>query len=44
MTIGPILMGAFLDLSGSYLISYSMIGITCVAGVVWSAVVVGRKR
>jgi MFS family permease len=44
MTLGPIVMGAFLDLSGSYLMAFGAIGIASVAGVVWSAMVVGQAK
>jgi MFS family permease len=44
MTLGPIVMGFFLDLSSSYLFAYAAIAVAGVIGVVWSRLVVGRVR
>jgi len=44
MTAGPMVMGAMIDLSGSYAVSFLLMGAAAVAGVVWAMLAFGGKN
>lgn len=44
MTAGPVVMGALIDLSGSYAVSFLLMGGAAIIGVAWSLLCFGEKR
>ncbi|MBR4080761.1 MAG: MFS transporter [Clostridia bacterium] len=44
MTAGPVVMGALIDLSGSYAVSFLLMGGAAMAGVMWALLCFGGKK
>lgn len=44
MTAGPVVMGALIDMSGSYATSFLLMGAASVVGIVWALLFFGEKK